>query len=96
MTDLTGPAAERLADAIIAKRESLRFETKRLADKKVGRALDTICAFANTEGGILALGVEDFDKAIGRDRLYGIEENPEALDELRRKLRTHLTRRSTA
>lgn len=89
MTDLTGPAAEQLADAIVAKREGLHFETKRLADKKVGRALNTICAFANTEGGILALGVEDFDRAAGRDRLFGIEENPEALDELQRKLRTH-------
>ncbi len=34
-------------------------------------------------------GRQDFDKATGRDRLYGIEENPEALDELQRKLRTH-------
>ena len=82
MTDLAGPAAEHLADAIVAKREGLHFETKRLADRKVGRALDAICAFANAEGGILALGLEDYDKARGRDRLFGIEENPEALDEL--------------
>lgn len=91
MTDLTGPAAEQLADAIVAKREGLHFETKRLADRKVGRALDAICAFANAEGGILALGLEDYDKARGRDRLFGIEENPEALDELQRKLRTHFS-----
>lgn len=91
MTDLISPAAEQLADAIVAKRESLHFETKRLVDKKVGRALSTICAFANTEGGILALGVEDFDKAKSRDRLFGIEENPEAVDELQRKVRTHFS-----
>lgn len=89
MTDLTGPTADQLADLIVAKRESLHFETKRASNKMVGKALETVCAFANTEGGILALGVEDFDKAAGRDRLYGIEENPEAVDELQRKLRTH-------
>lgn len=89
MSDLTGPAAQQLADVIVAKRESLHFETKRVSSKMVGRALDAVCAFANTEGGILALGVEDYDKVTGRDRLYGIEENPEAVDELQRKLRTH-------
>ena len=78
MTDLTGPTAQKLADIITGKRESLHFETKRVSNKMVARALDTICAFANTEGGILALGVEDYEKAEGRDRLYGIEENPEA------------------
>lgn len=91
MTDLTGPSAEQLADAIVAKRESLHFEAKRLGRNTVSKAMDTVCALANTEGGILVLGLEDFDKAEGRDRLYGIEENPEALDELRRKLRTHFS-----
>lgn len=89
MTDLTGRAAEQLADAIVARRETLHLEAKRVSNKMVSRALDTICAFANTGGGILALGVEDFDKATGRDRLYGVEENQEAVDELQRKLRTH-------
>ncbi len=89
MTAPTGPGAQQLADTIVARRESLHFETKRVSNKMVARALDTICAFANTEGGIIALGVEDFDKAVGRDRLYGIEENAEAVDELQRKLRTH-------
>jgi ATP-dependent DNA helicase RecG len=89
MTDITGSTADQLADAIVARRETLHLETKRAGNKMVGRALATICAFANTEGGILALGVEDFDKPTGRDRLYGIEENPEAVDELQRKVRTH-------
>ena len=56
----------------------------------VGKALEAICAFANTGGGTLALGVEDAAKAHGADRLLGISENPEAVDELRRKAMTHL------
>jgi len=88
VTDLTGPTAERLAELIIIRRESTTFETKRVSGKMVGKALETVCAFANTEGGILALGVEDYDKAKGRARLIGIAENPEAVDELRRKLAT--------
>ena len=96
MTDLIGPAAEQLADAIVTKRESLHFETKRLADKKVGRALDTVCALANTEGGILALGLEDFDKARGRDRIYGIEENPEAIGLGVQEFANRATRRKSA
>lgn len=88
MTDLTGPTAERLAELIVGRRESGTFETKRVSGKMVGKALETVCAFANTEGGILVLGVEDFDKAKGRARLIGIAENSEAVDELRRKLAT--------
>ena len=88
MTELTGVQAENLSDRLLTRRESLTFETKRVSKSMVSRALDTVCAFANTEGGILALGVEDFDKASGRARLIGIDENPEAVDELTRKLRT--------
>lgn len=88
MTTLKGPQTEILADQICARRESKQFETKRVSGKMVGKALEAVCAFANTEGGILALGVEDFDKAQGRQRLYGLVENPEAVDELSRKLNT--------
>lgn len=88
MNKLTGPVAERLVAQILDKRESLSFETKRVSGKMVAKALETVCAFANTEGGILLLGVEDFDKARGRARLFGIDENPEAVDELQRKLLT--------
>jgi ATP-dependent DNA helicase RecG len=88
MTELIGPNAERLADLIVGRRESITFETKRVSGKMVAKALEAVCAFANTEGGILVLGVEDYDKAKGRARLTGIAENPEAVDELRRKLAT--------
>jgi len=68
--------------------ESRELDFKRVSGKMVGKALETICAFANTEGGSLVLGVADEKQAIGNDRLYGVQENPEALDELQRKART--------
>ncbi|MEO7623931.1 MAG: ATP-binding protein [Gallionella sp.] len=89
MIDFTpAQAAPRIA-AILAAHESRTLEFKRMSDNKVVRKLlETICAFANTEGGILALGVADEKQASGAARLYGIEENREALDELTRKVRT--------
>lgn len=79
-------------DAEIVRRlcemdESLCHEFKRVSNKMVHKALETIVAFANTEGGILVLGMEDYKKAQGKDRLYGIQDNPEAVDELRRRTR---------
>ncbi len=54
--------------------------------------LETICAFANSDGGILVVGVSDPKEAKSVDkplqRLWGIQENPEAFDELQRKCRT--------
>lgn len=88
-TEHYGSAAARIADQLCQKGESLVFENKRVSGKMVGKALETICAFANTEGGILALGMEDISKSAGRAHLIGIEENPEAVDEFQRKLRTH-------
>ena len=68
--------------------ETKATEMKRVSGKMVTKALETICAFANTKGGLLFLGVEDPDKAKGQDRLYGIDETPVAIDELIRKLET--------
>jgi ATP-dependent DNA helicase RecG len=79
----------RLLDWLLPQRESDLLETKRVSGKMVGKALETLCAFANSQGGWLFLGVEDAAKAVGPDRLYGIGENPEAVDELMRKLNTH-------
>jgi ATP-dependent DNA helicase RecG len=53
--------------------------------------LKTVTAFSNTEGGWLVLGIEDPGKASGSDRLYGIQENPAAVDELRKQLRERIT-----
>lgn len=90
MNEVTGSQAEALINALLAQPESLRFECKRVSGKMVGKALETLCAFANTHGGTLALGLEDPARAHGNDRLYGLAENPEAIDELRRKTLTHL------
>jgi ATP-dependent DNA helicase RecG len=88
--EIIGPTAATVIEKLLALPESIRLETKRVSNKMVGKALETICAFANTNGGTLALGVEDADKARGHDRLYGLAENPEAVDELRRKVLSHL------
>lgn len=81
--------ARRMLDGVLSQAETNGLETKRVSGKMVGKALETICAFANTQGGWLVLGVEDAVKATGRDRLFGIDENPEAVDELLRKVATH-------
>lgn len=81
--------AQRMLDWVLPQAETNTLETKRVSGKMVGKALETMCAFANAHGGWLVLGVEDADKAKGRDRLYGIGENAEAVDELLRKLATH-------
>lgn len=74
--------------ALLTTHESRSLEFKRVSGKMVGKALETICAFANTEGGVLALGVADEKQVTGVDRFFGIQENPEALDDLMRKVRT--------
>ena len=90
MDEIIGSQAEALIATLLAQPETARFESKRVSGKMVGKALETICAFANTAGGTLALGLEDLVKATGPARLHGLEENPEAVDELRRKTLTHL------
>ena len=70
--------------------ESHTFDTKRLG-RNIASSLETIDAFANADGGHLLLGVEDRKKSTGRDRVYGIQENPEAVDELRRLLSHRIT-----
>ena len=89
MIDLTPEqAAPRIAN-LLAAHESRTLDFKRVSGKMVGKALEAICAFANTEGGVLALGVADEKQGKGAARLFGLQENPEALDELQRKVRTH-------
>jgi len=57
MDELTGKAADELIETLVTMRESPRFECKRVSGKMVGKALESLCAFANTNGGTLALGV---------------------------------------
>lgn len=71
---------------VLQQAESPRLETKRVSGKMVHKAIETICAFANSSGGWLVLGMEDASKASGQARCIGVEENPEAIDELLRKI----------
>lgn len=90
MRDMNPETAASLLELVLGGAESQRLETKRVSGKMVAKALETVCAFANTQGGWLVLGVEDAAKAQGQSRLFGIGENPEAVDELTRKLRTYI------
>lgn len=56
------------------------FECKRAAVQP-GRLLETVVAFANTDGGFLVVGLEDPRKAQGEKRLVGISENPDNVSE---------------
>ena len=88
MIELDPVQAANLITKMLALPESRTLEFKRVSGKMVGKALETVCAFANTDGGALALGVEDPKKSSDTARFYGVQENPEAVDELQRKVRT--------
>ncbi len=83
------PFDDSLVDSLLSRTESLTFDCKRLG--KLDKVLETIVAFANTQGGVIALGLEDPDKALGRDRVYGIQPQMMNWDELRRKFSTRIT-----
>lgn len=80
-----------LVDQLLDIEENAEFESKRVVGDKLTRALESIVAFANTEGGFLILGLEDEQKAKGRDRVYGIQENVAAVDELKRLVAQRIT-----
>lgn len=83
------PKDDALVDQILRRPEWLTFDCKRTG--KIDKLLETVVAFANTEGGIIAIGVEDPDKASGRDRVYGIQVHPNNWDEIQRNLRSRIT-----
>ena len=93
MINFSPERAPTLLASLLARPESKTLDFKRLGTGKVARMLENICAFANTDGGILAVGIgEPGDLRSGekpQQRLWGVEENVEALDELQRKCRTH-------
>ena len=92
MIDLPAPqSAIRLVE-LLETPESKSLDFKRLGAGKVAKMLETICAFANTEGGWLVVGIGEAKDLKPGDkptyRLWGLQENPEAFDELQRKCRT--------
>lgn len=89
MIDLSpAQAASRIA-TLLATQESRSLDFKRISDKHK-KLIETVCAFANTEGGVVAIGVGDAKDlkpgAKPEARLFGIEENPEAFDDFRRQV----------
>lgn len=77
-------------ERLLSLPESYIFDCKRITGK-VDKLLETVIAFANADGGMIAIGMEDPDKGTGRDRLYGVDEHPMNWDELQRKLRSRIT-----
>ncbi len=63
MRDMSDKEATGLLSWLLPQGESRVLETKRVSGKMVGKALETVCAFANTNDGWLVLGVEDASKA---------------------------------
>ena len=82
--------SQTLLSLLMARNETRHLEFKRVTGKMVQKALETLCAFANTEGGILVLGLGDKKEFLGVTRIFGIEENPEAFDDLQRRLSTDI------
>ncbi|MBA3056824.1 MAG: putative DNA binding domain-containing protein [Gammaproteobacteria bacterium] len=86
-------AAERIP-ALLAASESRTLDFKRISGKQ-GRMYEAVCAFANTEGGLLVLGIGDAKAMKPGDkpqsRLFGIEENAEGFDDFRRELLNRFT-----
>ncbi len=89
------PLEDEFVDQLIELDEGQQFEFKRIVGHKLTRALESIVAFANSDGGYLILGLEDSKKASGRQRVYGIQEHPENVDELRRLVASKVTPRLT-
>jgi ATP-dependent DNA helicase RecG len=83
------PFDDDLIEHFLGIPEGHYFDCKRLG--KLDRVLETVIAFANADGGTIALGLEDPDKAKGRDRVYGIQENLLSLDELKKLACSRIT-----
>lgn len=65
---------EEIIKIFLEMQEWQSFECKRAAIEPA-KLLETVVAFANTEGGFIVIGLEDPGKAQGEKRLIGISEN---------------------
>ncbi len=89
MIDLSPTQAVARITALLTAPESRTLDFKRISGKQ-GRMYEAVCAFANTEGGLLVIGIGDAKAMKPGDkpqsRLFGIEENPEGFDDFQREL----------
>ena len=76
------PVQDERIDRALQLSEDERLDFKRV--RNVDSILKAACAMANTRGGWLVLGIGDPRKEQGRQRVYGVEEAPETLGEVRR------------
>lgn len=87
MIDLSPAQSADRITALLAAHESRTLEFKRISAKHKNM-FEAICAFANSDGGLLVIGMGDAKDlkpgAKPASRLFGVEENPEAFDDLRR------------
>lgn len=73
--------------------ETATIEFKRVSAGGFDKISQCICAFANTDGGWMVLGLGDppmrYEATVpAATRLFGVEENPAAVDEWKHKLQT--------
>lgn len=66
------------------------FECKRAAVQPA-KLLETVTAFANAEGGVLVVGLEDPRKAKNSKRLVGVSENPDNVSEFLNLIEKEIT-----
>ena len=94
MIDRIPPHPAELLGDLLRRPEGKLLEFKRISGKQA-RMYETICAFANTEGGMLLIGIGDAKAMHSGDapaqRLFGIEENREGFDNFRTELLTRFT-----
>ena len=86
---MTVPSDHNLIETILAiPTEDRTTEFKRLTADSVKKTIESIVALANTDGGIIVVGVDDPQKTRLKrfDRIYGIEEDPEKFDEIGRNI----------
>ena len=81
---------DNIIDMLLSIEEWENFDFKR-ALIKPSRLLESVVAFANTEGGSIALGVEDPKKATGDDRLIGISEGKDNVSEFKKLIDKEIT-----
>ena len=81
---------DQLIQHLLQLPESYQFDCKRITGK-VDKLLETVIAFANSDGGMIAVGLEDPEKAAGPERVFGLDENMLNWDELLRKLKSRIT-----
>ena len=83
--NVAAPWVEKLLQ--YSEHEMLEF--KRV--KNVSNVVKTASAMANGEGGVIVLGLGDQKQGTGEERLFGIEENPEALGEIKRDFSSQIS-----